>query len=451
MNKEIKYGVWQEFFNEEFSQEKYNALSEQATHRATVFMQAVRNGEINITDDLTPFSQDAVLDRWVAENDELLAQLVHDIQSHILSAVEFSLPAHDERQILFKDASEGLRFYQMEKPEGYKSTFVIPMFAHDIGRLLEGRMFHPDNPHDHWTPHSRFSFMMLQDILEQPQYVSVPKALKDHYLYAVLSHSGDNGESYMSRAVQTCDRMQLIGAEGFYRALSYGTCLMNADIKYPDNPSYQTTLPNMFEHRSVISILEYCSRNMRENIGESHAEWQRRIAVENIVLLLAYCDGNEELMLRVFAPELDVSGEYGPKKGQIEAGLLKDAYALYAKTKYSGDMRWSPYEIASAAVDAIQGPIGAAQISPALRQPLMRAVLDMSEIERQSLFRTMMMATQFRLEQDDIDLAVCREAENDAKRFIRTIAVASKKYAAPSLTLTISDRPPEIAVRLERN
>ncbi|OFW87495.1 MAG: hypothetical protein A3J37_07170 [Alphaproteobacteria bacterium RIFCSPHIGHO2_12_FULL_45_9] len=428
MNKEKKYGVWDDFFQSEFSPENYKIFSDAAISRAQIFMSSVQSGLVQIDDGLTTQSFNPELDQWVSENDDLLTELVRDIQSHIRSVVEFSLPAHDERQIMFKDAAEGLRFYQMEKPQGYKATFVIPMFAHDIGRLLEGRLYAPlNNPHDQWTPHSKFSFLMLQKILEQPQYQKIPKALKDHYLYAVLAHSGDNGVSYMSRAVQTCDRMQLIGAEGFYRALSYGTCLMDADIKYPEDPHYKYTLPNMFEHQSVLSILEYCSRNMRQNIGTVHASWQHRIAVENVVLLKAACEGNDELTNRLFAPECDIDCAFGPQKGRIDATVLHDADLLYACSKVP-EVKWSPYEVASVAVRAIEMPMGAAKLSDSMKKSIHRAVGDMSDVERKSLFLMMSLADQFRAEQDEIDQGVSLLCEADQNGYVRTIAKAIRGY-----------------------
>ncbi len=442
MNKENKQGVWGDLFQNDFCRENYERLSLVAIQRAQNFMQNITSGSIKIKDDLTPQSSSPELDQWVLENDEILSELVLDIQTHILSVVGFSLPAHDERQILFKDAAEGLRFYQMERPQGYKATFVIPMFAHDIGRLLEGHFYDPvNNPHENWTPHSTFSFLMLEKILEQPQYKTIPQGLKDHFLYAVLAHSGDNGHSYMSRAVQTCDRMQLIGAEGFYRALSYGTCLMNADIKYPEDPSYQYNLPNMFDHKSVLSILEYCSRNMRENIGSGHESWQRRIAVENIVLLKAACEGNEDLERKMFAPERDTDCAFGHQKRKINAGILKEADHLYRLRQDIPEIRWSPFEVSSAAIQAIELPLGAARLSDDMKSSIRGAVAGLSDIERQSLFRMMVIADQFRAEQDGIDRDVCLKSEADPQRYIRAIAMAARKYTNPTPIAELSVAP----------
>lgn len=447
MNKEKIYGVLADLFTTEYSALDYQMLRLTAHHHMTQFMRGVDEGYIKIDDDLTPFSNNPVLDQWVGDNDGMLSDLVQEIQSYILAAVQFALPAHDERQILFKDAAEGLRFYQMEKPQGYKSTFVIPMNFHDWGRLLEGRLHDPvKNPPDNWIPHSHLSFMMLKRTLDQPQYATMPKELKNHFLYAVLAHSGDNGKSYMSRAVQTCDRMQLIGAEGFYRALSYGVCLMDGKIKYPDDPSYQYALPDTFDdHKSVLSLLEYCARNMRENIGDRHASWQRHSAVENIALLKAACDGDEELTHRMFAPEFDMVGAFSLNKRKIDADILKEASDLYASSKSHVNLRWSPYEIASTAIEAIEMPAGAARLSDDMKGSIRRACGEMSEDQRKALFRMMSMADVFRAAQDNIDRNICLTLANDPRAYVRTIVTKALTYTESPVIHLMQNATPQVA------
>lgn len=440
MNKEKKYGVWTKYFASGVDWDFYNLIKLHAQRSVDLFMQGVDLGHIKVKDDLTPDSQNPELDRWVSENDHILTELVYDIQKHVLAIAEYALPAHDERQFMFKDASEGLRYCMMEKPQGYKATFPISMFAHDsLGRSYEGFYYDPvNNPTDNWIPHAQMSFLMLKDILDQPKYGSMPRLLKDHHLYAVLAHSGDNAKSYMSRAVQSCDRMQLIGAEGFYRALGFVVCLKDADIKYPDDDSYNYNLPSMYEHRSVLSILEYCARNMRENIGDEHRIWQHRIAVENVVLLKAACEGNDELAKRIFAPELSTHGTFGHLKRKIDPVVLQDANHLYASTKNIPEIRWSPYEVASAAIQAIEMPVGAAKLSDSMKKSIHRAVGDMSDVERKSLFLMMSLADQFRAEQDDIDRDVSLVSAKDQKQFIRAIADATRGYTRPSSDLGFS-------------
>lgn len=442
MNKEKNFGVWAGYFSPEYSGADYQMLRSTADHHSRQFMSGVKDGYIQIDDDLTPFSSNPDLDEWVNRNDVMLTALVQDLQSHILKVSEFALPAHDERQILFKDAAEGLRFYQMEKPKGYKSTFVIPMFAHDIGRLLEGRWYDPEkNPHHNWIPHSQLSFMLLKQILDKPDYRDMPRELKNHFLYAVLVHSGDNGQSYMSRAVQTCDRMQLIGSEGFYRALAYRVSLTDGDIKYPDDPSYQYNLPNMFDHTSVLSILEYCSRNMRENIGQAHLSWQKRIAVENITLLKAVCEDDEGLEAIMFAPEKNIDGAFGSQKKRIDEDILEKAQVLYMVSRKGRELRWSPYEVNSAAIEAIERPHGSAELSDNMKESIRRAVSEMSDTQRKSLYRMMVIANDFRTEQDSIDRKVCMDLANDSRGYVRAMAIKAQEYAKAEPTIAQKIEP----------
>lgn len=435
MNKQNHFDVWDYYFSSGYSYEDYEILRLHALHECTQFMRGMAEGHIKVNDDLTPRSSYPHLDHWVQQNDALLSNLVTDIQTHIFSAVRFALPAHDERQILFKDAAEGLRFHQIEKPQGYKSTFVIPMFAHDIGRLLEGRLFDPQqNPHDKWIPHSQLSFLLFNNILDQPQYRDMPRELKNHFLYAVLAHSGDNGKSYMSRAVQTCDRMQLIGAEGLFRDMFYNICLMEGDIKYPDEPSYQYNLPDMYDNRSVLSMLEYCARNMRENIGDHYAAWQRRIAVENMTLLKVAAEGNPDLQRRIFAPELELGDNFGPQKGRIASDIMRDADRYYQSFQGQDDGIYSRFEVSSALISAIERPVGAAQLTEDMKSSLRHAVGNMSDIERKALYRMISIANIIRIEQDGIDKQLALHLTNDSQHFVRAIAAVAHPYGGQDIS-----------------
>ena len=206
--------VWS-LAQQELTLEDYNALKTHAQMAARNFEFRFSAGLSSIDQDLTNIGKNPVLDHWVNsdEGQKTLIDLTRDLQGRIRANAEHALPAHDIRQILYKDACEGLRFAACEMPEGYKSSFIVPMFSHDIGRLLEGRFYSLGIPHDDWIPHSQLSFLMMREVLQD--YPQMPQALKDHFMYAVLAHSGENAETYIGRAVQTCDRMQLIGPEGF--------------------------------------------------------------------------------------------------------------------------------------------------------------------------------------------------------------------------------------------
>ncbi len=362
--------VWDRFFAMSYDPQSYEGLRREADSLTIPFFQSVWGGVVSPDGDATP-DENPVLDAWVqsAEGEETLAALVTDIQNHIATVAGAALPAHDIRQILFKDSSEALRFYHMERPQGFKSAFVIPTFCHDIGRLLEGNFFHPENLHAKWIPHAKLSFLLLKEILDKPDYAAMPRDLKNHFLYAVLAHSGENGKTFMSRAVQACDRMQLVGPEGFFRANAYGLCLLRADIKCPEHDSYRVDLPVFGHHHSVLSELEFFARNMRDNIGTSHKEWQDRIATENVALLLKASARQDDVRNRIFFPEQnkDVSIDFGPGKRPIASDIFYKANYLTDSFAHIRTHGVSSSDVADKLCSALEDLPGAAKLSPDMR------------------------------------------------------------------------------------
>lgn len=420
-----QYGVWKRYFED---QSNYDRLKNDAQFLTSFF-----KANINLSD------EDNSLDSWVAtpQAQKILTALIIDIKTHILSVTDFALPAHDIRQILFKDLAEGLRFYQMEKPQGFKSTFMIPMMAHDIGRLLEGRFFHPNNPHENWIPHSQLSYLLLKAILDKPDYRDIPEALKNHFLYAVATHSGDNGQTYMSRAVQTCDRMQMIGSEGFFRALSYVVCLMKGQIKYPADQYYRQNLPDMNDHKSVLSLLEYFSRNMRENIGIKHPQWQRRIMVENAAILMMACPNDKALYRKIFAPELNPSESYGTHKQKMSDDIFESARALSALHTDTYPLLSSPNDVTGKIFELLESPVGSAKLKDDMKLQINRAMSCLQLNERYSLHQALCLAESLRRQQDRCDRKIIMSIGSEAPEYIQLIANSAKRFcpAPPNFLL----------------
>lgn len=422
-------GVWHNFFSVGYAEASYEEFRQVARNASNQFLQTIGH---SLADGDAITSAHPHLDEWVAsqEGQDCLAALVMDIQTHINAVAEYALPAHDIRQILFKDSAEALRFSEMEKPEGYKAAFVIPTFCHDIGRLLEGYFYHDDNPHHKWIPHAQLSFLMLQSILDKPDYAGIPKDLRNHFLYAVLAHSGPNGETYMSRAVQACDRMQLIGPEGFFRSLAYGTCLLNAQIHYPPEESYRDDLPTFGKHISVISELEFFARNMRPNLGEVHKGWQFRNAVENVALLLRMTDQTPDIQNILFDPELKGKQNEDTRKRRITPEVWEAAQAVHAQYSVAGGTTViSVYDVVKKTVDGLQSPIGAVRISHEMELSITDSVLRLAPEERSSLYDAIFMADHLRTVQDEIDCSVLVTARSSPQSFIRKIAEKSLAYA----------------------
>lgn len=426
-----EYRVLDFWFQNGYCPDTYALLKARAQIETDFFLSS-----INLHD------EDTKLDAWVATPtaQNMLVALTDDIHQNILSFSKFALPAHDIRQICFKDAAEGLRFYQMEEPQGFKSTFLIPMIGHDFGRLVEGYFFHRDNPHDNWIPHSQLGYLSLKAILDKPAYAAMPQTLKNHFLYAVAAHSGENGKTYMSRAVQTCDRMQLIGPEGFLRALSYVVCLMEEGIKYPVWGNYKNDLPDMNDHTSALSLLEYFSRNMRENIGVHHSQWQRRIAIENVALLMMACHDNQELNQEIFAPELNPTENFGQYKQRIPDDIMNDAWDLYSLHSNTYPMPSSQYDITRKIFDLLESPKGSAQLTPTMKEHIKKGIGDLKQNERHSLYQTLCLAETLRNEQDECDSQVIMNIGSDAPAYIQLISRAAKAYCLEAPTNKIFRR-----------
>lgn len=422
--KNNKYGVWISDFMREASH------NERATCAKFCFDSFI--SRINLCPD-----NDPEISAWVnsAEGQATLLTLVQDIQAHIESVAEFALPAHDIRQILFKDAAEGLRFFQMERPQGFNSAFIVAMISHDVGRLLEGAIYNPQILHDQWIPHAQLSYSLLNRILVQPKYDGMPQSLKNHLLYAVAAHSGMNGETYMSRAVQTADRMQMIGAEGFYRALPYMVCFMEGHIKYPMWDGYERELPAMDDHKSVFSYLEYFSRNMLDNVGsdDGHKQWQRRVAIENVAILLALCHGNDDLYQKVFAPELHPTKQFGERKNRIPADVFGAAKKLFVPVAET-DWCTSQFELTRRIFKDVQNVKGAAPLHDKMKSSIIRAMGVLMRNERAGLYQALTLAEKLRDEQDRADIEVCRQVmEQYPNTYLSAIAEKALEYAPEHL------------------
>ena len=368
--------VWA-LFEAEVSLRDYQRLAERArvSVRNFEFFPASMKAEDK---DLTTHGKIEELDRWVSgEGSEVLADLVRNLQKRIIAVAEYALPAHDLRQILHKDVCEGLRFADFEQPQGYKSAFMIPMFCHDLGRLLEGKFYSLDLPMSEWIRHSELSFLMLREVLDE--YPEIPERLKNHFLYAVLAHSGKNGETYMSRAVQTCDRMQMLGPEGFFRAISFMTGLVpGGELAYPRDKQYETELPILWHHKSVVSVMEHVGRNMYPNIGEAHQDWQTHMQLQNTGLLWQMGRISPRLRDRVFAPELGHVPEtsLGAFKRKFSTAHMMAVRDLADKTAcpMPGGGEQVPASMARYLRTVLENPYGSAKLTEPMQARILMAV-----------------------------------------------------------------------------
>lgn len=303
--------VWERFFPMDRSRDAYEQLRLECSFGAKHFLADIWDGRMALEDGLDPLSREPELDRWVSwpRSQNILLDLVCDLEG--LCAASFDRLreyqtdsrkqiepiAHDQWQ-MSKDKAEAIRFSEMEQPKGYKACMTIPTSYHDIGRIAEG-WWGDICAHDEWhIPHAELSFVMLLEVLNKPDYNDIPLKLKQHFLYAVLAHSyRENGVTYMSRAVQACDRMQLIGPEGIIRAMSYMSAYVkDGGIGYPSN-QYNSELPALGRIREALPYIEYFARCMPQNIGDKHQEWRQRIQHETLAMLMLYEGARSHVVL----------------------------------------------------------------------------------------------------------------------------------------------------------
>jgi len=398
--------VWG-LFKEQPSAERYEALRIYAQQAARAFEFHFNSSLTNIDTDLTRFGKNRELDEWVESKAgrATLLRLTQDLQSRIRRNADAALPAHDIRQILFKDASEGLRFAEYEQPQGYKSSFLIPMFSHDIGRLLEGHFLPLQIKHDDWIPHGQLSFLLMREVLEE--YPEIPQGLKNHFLYAVLAHSGENAKTYIGRAVQTCDRMQLIGPEGFLRAVSYCVGLLGGQIAYPCTYRYQMSPPSLEQHESAIAVLEHFGRNGYPNIGDDHYAWQKHMNDLNTVILLAMAEASPKLGQYLFAPENNAVPQSSIGVFKINRLDTLTASEMLRDLNLPSAGTVSRQELAEWFIREIQDPLGSAPLPDYSKANIHAAIKypERDELDYITAGLTVALKLKADLDQQDFELA----------------------------------------------
>lgn len=415
---------------QEFRSQNYGLLRA-STETRTDFFLARFAPSAEKSENLNPSGE---LDTWVNSDDgqQTLTTLVKYLVAFVGACQSYALPAHDLRQILFKDLAEALRFASMEKLTGAKASGVIPAGFHDVGRLLEGMYYNPDtNPINKGIPHAQLSFLIFQEILDLPDFATMPRDLKDHYLYAVLAHSGQNGQTFMSRMTQACDRTQLIGPEGFFRALGFVVALMEGEIAYPQDEECQLNLPDYEGLQSVVMELEFFARNMRENIGEAHAVHRHDIAVQNVALLLLACSQSPDLEKRIFGREKGERAIYGPLKKKIPVDVWAEAESLSKKWIEDSVDEFAPNMcFAATLVDMLQSPPDAAPLDERMVGALLRAVEDLLFLDKLGIYYMASKAEDLRSDGDVKDIELAQElcANVDTPLLLRTLAGIVSAY-----------------------
>ncbi len=444
-----RLGVWQKYFIKPYDQESYGILRAGARLRTDNFLKDVRDKAINIDDGFDSASHCPELDKWVESEtgQTTLTSLLEELQDLVKSSFELLedrqtktrqqlLPIGHDRWQMAKDAAEALRYLEMERPQGYKAAFVIPTAFHDLGRILEGWMMDDKNPHTNWIPHAQLSFLMLDDVLSQQKYQAIPKELKNHFLYAVLAHSySENGQSYMSRAVQACDRMQLIGPEGIFRTLAYDVCYNEqAVIGYPSSKKFADELPILHDIHEAIPGYEYIARGMLENIGASHARWRQELHIETLAILMAYQGAEKDRNAHILAPKLLRDAQDVVREHRFCPESLDQAKSKLGQNFDHIYLLLSPKELLDEVVKELQRPAGAASLTDRTKAHFLSSLISLDEGERKSLCAMVRVAGELRKQQEQADLLVIERAMVIGDRLTQAIA-------RPNLDLFVTTVP----------
>lgn len=215
--------------------------------------------------------------------EETFARLVDASIAYFQTHGHMVAPAHDLRHMLVKDMAEALRFAEEGPVTGYKRFFLIASLWHDMGRLLEAHFDEAGIEPGAKVPHAILSFGLLRDFLDK-EGGDLPEPLREQLLYAVQAHSGRNGNCFIARAVQRADRFQLLGAEGFLRAIAYdgGVC------GYPLTLNREQTQINTVDLeslRAVPNIVDFLGRNLYDNITFDNGDRERILRAQSQALV----------------------------------------------------------------------------------------------------------------------------------------------------------------------
>ena len=161
----------------------------------------------------------AALDAWVASKsgDEALTHLVHQAWQQMSAYRDGAMPAHDARHAMFQVPFAAMEHMLAEGYTGHRQLGVLGALLHDHGRWAEERLF--GGPGDS-AVHSRMSFVLARELIRP---LSLPPALQDHILLAVLGHTkGAKPEDpAIYKVTVSADRDQLYGHEIILRLVHH--------------------------------------------------------------------------------------------------------------------------------------------------------------------------------------------------------------------------------------
>ncbi|MEK7801505.1 MAG: hypothetical protein AAB276_03535, partial [Pseudomonadota bacterium] len=278
-------------------------------------------------------------------------------------------------------------------------------------RLLEGALYDPNRLHNEWIPHAQLSFLLLECLLDQDKYITMPRDLKWHLQYAVLAHSGVNSQTYIGQMTQAVDRWSGVhGPQGFMRAVAFVPLFSKGQIGLPkDDKDYAYQLPNYANLRSALQILEFFGRNMYDDVGEKHAVHSQKIAAQNMAILLKWSEGNTDIRHVVFAPEIRQDGKQESFKRLFNQNSI--AAGEHIALQYpSQNEPLSAIELANELISDLERPAAAARLTDDMKQRLLDAVAVMPAAERVSFRNTLHMVREMLVQAHDENARIICDA-----------------------------------------
>lgn len=307
---------------------------------------------------LTPI-QEARLDDWVhsANGQAQTSEFVDGVLYCIDQLAPHGLPGHDARHMIIKTPLTALRFLHEERMGGYRSYALLAAVLHDIGRIFEPALFGKPQGGVMGHHHPIFSFIIAQELFAL--LPPIPQQLKEHVLFALVSHQQGNFTPVIAQIVQRSDREQLIGSEGIARFFAFDVGLHHQHISVERRTLREHTLPlpGTPEDTEVFHHAEFYLRNLYECIG---AKTQPRIeSLKSISATFLWLASSEEIRAQIFAPEFFREQNKPYEEHHHKPPLSKQVWHNIERTYYASpkiNLKEQVYALVSAPASTVTQP-----------------------------------------------------------------------------------------------
>ncbi|MCB1537497.1 MAG: hypothetical protein H6865_05975 [Rhodospirillales bacterium] len=264
-------------------------------------------------------------DEWVysAQGQAVLNRLGQRILQVIAQYPAGSGTAFDLRHISKGVASA----FHIIRTEGYthdwRSLMLFPCLAHDLGRLAEAQLTGDMNMvRMVGQQHALISFEAFADILREPDFLEIPRALTDEMLYAVLKHRSHEGQNRtMAVMVQRSDREQGAGAENIVRVALYDVGVHGAAMALPDfkKVEFPDTRQEGIDAGYLTAVNAFAAY-LYDNAGSDAAQIANTLRAQSLVFVQMASVGHGSSTLNA---------------GSTDAGWDKDPFIRWSERVYN--------------------------------------------------------------------------------------------------------------------